>query len=122
MLTDWRGLCLAAVLLTTTYVQIVGKNVELLSGFDRLRNLGTYRYLFGGPPWIQWLMFRWSGFIQIAIVVAAGVLFGWKAAILTAVAPIVFGFAIWRIARGHAVGMIEDVQKRIRNVEPGSEF
>jgi len=117
LLADWRGLCLTALLLATTCVQIVGKNVELLSGLDRLRNLGTYRYLFSGAPWMPWLMFRWSGLIQIATVLTVGILFGWKAAVLTTVAVPMFGFAIWRIARSHAVGMIEDVRKRVRDEE-----
>ena len=66
---------------------------------------------------MPWLMFRWSGLIQIATVLTVGILFGWKAAVLTTVAVPMFGFAIWRVARSHAVGMIEDVRKRVRDEE-----
>lgn len=112
---DWRQGVVVIVLLATTYVQSVGKNVELLSGLDRLKNLRTYRFLFGGPPWIAWLMFRWGGIIQVAGLILVFVWFGWKAMILTAITVLMFAVLTWRVARRHALEMFRDVQKRIED-------
>ena len=96
--------------MATTYVQLVGKQIELLSGADRLQHLDTYRYLFGGPPWVQWVMFRWGGFIQIIGAAISLWRFGWKAALLLTIGLAVFGILLRRIARGHAVQMLADLE------------
>jgi hypothetical protein len=54
--TEWKYWAMILLLFATTYVQVVGKQIELLSGFDRLTNLAPYRHLFGGAPLLQWLM------------------------------------------------------------------
>src|SRR5690242_17137581 len=117
MLADWRGWLIIAVLFATTYVQTVGKHVELMSGLDRLEHLPIYRSLFGGPPWVPWIMFRWGGIIQVAAIIAVWLVFGWKAAALTVVAWLIELALVWRIARGHAVEIFRDVQKRTQDRE-----
>jgi hypothetical protein len=57
---DWRWWMILAVMLATSHVQAVARQVEKLSGLSQQHNFSTYRYLFGGKPWISWLMFRWG--------------------------------------------------------------
>lgn len=110
-LTDWRAWAIVGVLVVTTYIQIVGKHIQFLSGLDRVDNLRTYRFLFGGPPWVQWLMFRWSGFIQILGIIAVAVFFGWRALLVTIAAMATFTVLVWRLARGHATEMVKVLEK-----------
>lgn len=119
MLISWMGWIILVVLFCTTYIQLVGKQIELLSGADRVQRLDVYRYLFGGPPWIQWPMFRWSGFIQVLGLIVATWRFGWKAGSLLAVGLTLFGILLRRIARGHAVQMLADLEKRVSDQPEG---
>jgi hypothetical protein len=111
MLTSIAGWAMLLILIATTYVQIVGKQVELQSGADRLQHPDLYRHLFGGAPWIQWPMYRWSGFIQIGGIALTVWGFGWKTAVLLLVGLIVFGLFMMRVAKGHAAQMIADLGK-----------
>jgi hypothetical protein len=111
MLTSWTGWIILVALLATTYVQLVGKQVELLSGADRLKHLDAYRYLFGGPPWVQWAMFRWGGFVHIIGAAVSLWRFGWRATLMLTVGLVIFGILSRRIARGHAMQMLVDLEK-----------
>lgn len=112
MLSSWIGWSIIAFLLATTYVQVVGKQIELKSGADRLKHPALYRHLFGGPPWIQWLMYRWSGFIQIGGVALTVWLYGWKSGLFLFIGFVCFGLLMMRTAGSHAAQMIADLQKQ----------
>ncbi len=91
----------------------------MMSGLDRLQNLGLYRQLFGGAPWVQWYMFRYSGIFQIGGTVAVFLLFGWKIGILFIIAALIFCVLCRRVAKGHAAQMLGDLAKRAHGEEPG---
>ena len=112
MLTSWIGWVILVTLLCTTYVQLVAKQVELLSGADRIRRLDVYRHLFGGPPRVRWLMFRWSGFIQVMGAAISLWLFGWGATLLLTAGLAVFGISLKRIACGHAAQLLVNLEKK----------
>jgi hypothetical protein len=114
MLINWKGWVIIVTLILTGYVQNVGAQVERLSGLQRVNNLGMYRYLFGGPPWVAWPMFRYGGVICTAGVVVTVVLFGWIAAGVTLVAILSSPFIFWHVSRIHARGMLEDVNASLR--------
>ena len=114
-LSHWEFWALAALLLSTAYVQLVGFQIETLSGINRLRNLDFYRVLFGGIPWVQWFMFRYAGIIQIGCGIALFLTFGWRVATLTASAVLVLALLpLWHIARGHARQMLADIAERVQ--------
>ena len=112
MLSSWIGWLIVVTLFCTTYVQLVGKQVELLSGADRVRRLDIYRHLFGGPPWVQWHMFRWSGFIQVMGAAISLWLFGWRPTLLLILGLVYFGIFLKRIAGGHAAQMLVNLDKK----------
>lgn len=108
-MSDWRWWTILVILISTAYVQNVGWHIEKLSGVKRAKNLKVYRYLFGGKPWIPWLMFRWGGMIVMATIVLVFVLFGPRRGSLTTIAVIFSPFTFWRIARTHARYMLPDL-------------
>jgi hypothetical protein len=107
MVTDWKGWVLLLVLVVTGYVQDVGWHFQHASGLKRLENLKTYHFLFRGAAWP---FFRWGGFIRIACIGIILFLFGWRAAVACGVGAIILSLVVlWRVTKGHALIMLEQV-------------
>lgn len=111
MLPDWSLYPVAALLAATTYVQAVGRYFENYSGIRRIDNLETYRRLFGGPPWIAWYMFRWSGVIHLLGLVLISFSAGIIAALMLGIALIGLALLTKGIAEKHARSMANQVLK-----------
>jgi hypothetical protein len=106
MFMDWKRWFLIVVLLVSGYVQDVGMHFEHASGLKRLENLRTYHFLFRGAAWP---FFRWGGFIRIACIGIILFLFDWRQAVVCGVGAVALSFALWRVTKGHALTMLEQV-------------
>lgn len=111
-LLQWKFWTLSGIFVCTLYVQFVGNQVEKLTGVERVSNLVFYRRLFGGPPWLPWLFFRFGGIIQVACATAMFLLFGWKVGMSVIAAVPVFCLLAWRIARAHATQILAEIAGR----------
>ena len=107
MLTDFRWWLILALLLVTMYVINVGWQIENITGIKRAENLDVYRSLFGGPPWVQWIMFRFGGFILGAGIVTIFLMYGWWRGALSMLPLMLSPLVFWRTARAHAQTMLD---------------
>jgi hypothetical protein len=111
LLADWRWWAMMVLLGLVAYVQAVGFHVERVSGIERLTNLDTYHLLFRGLPWVP---FRYGGILQIVGLGAIPFLFGWRAAFVSWISFVTLCLALFSVARGHAVTMLEQVAESDR--------
>ncbi len=118
-LSRWTFWALQVLLATTTYVQIVGKHIEMMSGLDRLQNLNSTDTFSAAPHGCNGTCSGTAEYVQIGGTVAVFLLFGWKIGILFHNRRAHFCILCWRVAKGHAAQMLGDLAKRAHGEEPG---
>lgn len=104
---DWRAWLILVALIVVGYVQSVGKQIEMLSGYQRMANLRLYRILFGSA----YPIFRFSGLLQTGLVVATFAIFGWKIGLSAIAAVFLYPFTLWRVSRKHATIMLQHLDE-----------
>jgi len=101
--TSWAWWLLIVAILVTGYVQDVGTWFERISGLKRAENLSVYRFLLRGLPWP---LFRYGGFLRLALVVAILIFWGWRVVLVSVIGMFLVSFAISRVSRRHAETML----------------